>query len=157
MAGVQVCPRTKQLMSIYLHQALLEKDMGVKWARDSFELGGVFCQGGREEESSFSWGLGTGIAEDSSQIVAPWRSKAKAVLAFALFRLPGEQAPAGPLNCCGLRSGHLSQCHLHSAHFSAGERALLVLSSGIQVICISATVQRHKNGCFPVSDSDKHV
>lgn len=48
VAGVQVCPRTKQLMSIYLHQTLLEKDMGVKWARDSFELGGVFCQGGRE-------------------------------------------------------------------------------------------------------------
>lgn len=155
--GVQVCPRTKRLMSIYLHQALLEKDMGMKWARDFFELGWFFCQGGREEESLFSWGLGTGIAEDSSQIVAPWRSKAKAVLAFALFHLPGEQAPAGLLNCCGPRSGHLSQCHLHLAHFPVGERALLVLSSGIRVICVSATVQHHKNGCLPVSNSDKHV
>lgn len=91
MAGVQVCPRTKQLMSIYLHQALLEKDMGVKWARDSFELGGVFCQGGREKESSFSWGLGTGIAEDSSQIVAPWRAKVKAVLASLSFVCQGSR------------------------------------------------------------------
>lgn len=39
----------------------------------------------------FSWGLGTGMAEDSSQIVAPWRSKAKAVVAFSLFRLPGSR------------------------------------------------------------------
>lgn len=144
-------------MSIYLHQALLEKDMGMKWARDSFELGGFFGQGGREEESLFSWGLGTGITENSSQIVAPWRSKVKAVLAFALFCLPGEQAPAGLLNCCGPHTGRLSQRHLRLAHFHAGERALLVPSSGIRDICVPATVQHPKNGCLPISNSDKHV
>lgn len=124
MAGVQVCPSTKRLMSIYLHQALLEKDMGMKWARDFFELGWFFCQGGREEESLFSWGLGTGIAEDSSQIVAPWRSKVKAVLAFALFHLLGEQTPAGLLNCCGPRSGHLSQVPSAFSPFSCRRESL---------------------------------